>query len=128
MKKLLLGLSLVAGWFVASSQRVAMQTDGSWKIKWNKKVILDTHTENEKTNVKTIKKADLTKKYFLKINFKEKIKERPYFIDSDKISKIEQKRIQKQLHEKHSIISAMIGLAAFVGAIAVPAEGIDLHR
>ena len=43
----------------------------SWKVKWNKKVLLDATRENETANTKKIKKADLSKKYLLEITYKE---------------------------------------------------------
>ena len=47
-----------------------MQTD-SWKIKWNKKTILETGKENEIVNTKKIKRTDLDKNYYLEIAYKE---------------------------------------------------------
>ena len=43
----------------------------NWKIKWNKKVILNATTENETKNIKKLKKAELSKRYSLEINYKE---------------------------------------------------------
>jgi hypothetical protein len=43
----------------------------SWQIKWNNKTLLETGKENEAINTKKIKKADLAKKCFLEIIYKE---------------------------------------------------------
>lgn len=44
---------------------------GSWEIKWNKKIILETGKENEAVNIRKLKSSDLKKKYFLEISYKE---------------------------------------------------------
>ena len=43
----------------------------SWKITWNKKIILQTSTSNEAANVRKIRSADLNKNYILEISYKE---------------------------------------------------------
>src|SRR5436853_130506 len=43
----------------------------SWKITWNKKVILETSQDDEAANVRTIRFNDLKKNYVLEISYKE---------------------------------------------------------
>ena len=50
---------------------IAQAQNNSWKIKMNKKVVLATSVENEKANVRKIKKDDLKKTGFLEILFTE---------------------------------------------------------
>jgi hypothetical protein len=50
---------------------VAQAQTNSWKIKMNKKIVLATSVENEKSNVRKIKKDDLKKTGFLEILFTE---------------------------------------------------------
>lgn len=50
---------------------LAQAQNNSWKIKMNKKVVLSTSVENEKANVRKIKKDDLKKTGFLEILFTE---------------------------------------------------------
>jgi len=65
MKNLLVLLSL-------SLTLTAMgQTADSWKVCWNKKVLLKTGKEDETANTKKINAADLNKKYSLEISYKE---------------------------------------------------------
>ncbi|MBL7744750.1 MAG: hypothetical protein JNN00_14860 [Chitinophagaceae bacterium] len=45
--------------------------ENSWMVKWNKKVLLNAHSENETANTRKIKKTELSKKYFLEITYKE---------------------------------------------------------
>ena len=68
MKKLFLLLSLIGTYMFSEAQ--TQKTD-SWKIKWNKKTILDAAKENETANTKKIAKAELSKKYCLEIAYKE---------------------------------------------------------
>jgi hypothetical protein len=68
MKKIFLLLSLGLTYMLLYAQNA--QPD-SWKIKWNKKVILETSKSDEAANVRKIKMSDLKKNYFLEINYKE---------------------------------------------------------
>jgi hypothetical protein len=68
MKKSFLLLGLIGVYMLSQSQ--SLKAD-AWKIKWNKKTILETGKENEALNTKKIKKADLDKKYCLEIIYKE---------------------------------------------------------
>ena len=43
----------------------------SWKITWNKKVILQTSKSDEAANTRSIKAPDLKKNYVLEISYKE---------------------------------------------------------
>jgi len=70
MKRSLFILSLAFSWLFSQSQMEVVKQD-TWKIKWNKKVVLDASRENEKANTKKLKKAELSKKYFLEITYKE---------------------------------------------------------
>lgn len=70
MKKLFLLLSLIWIYLFSQAQPQTMQAE-SWKIKWNKKTILETGKDNETINTKKFKKADLNKNYFLEIAYKE---------------------------------------------------------
>ena len=76
MKKILLLLSLSFVYMLPQAQKA--QPD-SWKITWNKKVILETSKSDETANIRKIKAADLKKNYVLQITYKEsdpkKIKE-----------------------------------------------------
>jgi hypothetical protein len=68
MKKIILLLSLSFVYMLPQAQN--LQSD-SWKIKWNKKVILETGKSNETINTRNIKLADLKKNYVLEISYKE---------------------------------------------------------
>jgi hypothetical protein len=68
MKKIFLLLSLGLTYLLLQAQNA--QPD-SWKIKWNKKVILETSKTNETANTRKIKSADLKKNYVLEISYKE---------------------------------------------------------
>ena len=65
MKKLLLFLN-----FSLITMSLFAQTD-SWKIKWNKKIILETSKEDETANTQKINLADRGKACFLEISYKE---------------------------------------------------------
>ena len=69
MKKIFLLLTLSFAYHVFSHAQ-PLQAD-SWKIKWNKKVILETARNNETANTRKIKAADLKKSYILEILYKE---------------------------------------------------------
>ena len=72
MKKSLFILSLaISSLFSFSQSQMEVIKQDNWKIKWNKKVILNATTENETKNIKKLKKAELSKKYSLEINYKE---------------------------------------------------------
>ena len=75
MKKTFLLISLIYTFLYAPAQPQTMNAD-SWKIKWNKKTILETGKENEPLNSKKIKKADLDKNYCLEISYKESDKKK----------------------------------------------------
>ena len=66
MKKIFLLLSLSLTYLFLQAQNT--QPD-SWKIKWNKKVILETSISDETANIRKIKATDLKKKYFLEISY-----------------------------------------------------------
>ena len=68
MKKTFLFLSLGLTYMLLQAQNA--QPD-SWKIKWNKKVILETSKSDEAANIRKIKSADLKKNYVLEILYKE---------------------------------------------------------
>jgi hypothetical protein len=68
MKKIFLLLTLSFVYMLPQAQN--LQSD-SWKIKWNKKVILETGKSNEAVNTRKIKLADLKKNYVLEISYKE---------------------------------------------------------
>ena len=76
MKKIILLIALVSLHMFLQAQKA--QPD-SWKITWNKKVILETSKSDETANIRKIKAADLKKNYVLQITYKEsdpkKIKE-----------------------------------------------------
>ncbi|MEI9807120.1 MAG: hypothetical protein WDO16_04095 [Bacteroidota bacterium] len=65
MKKIFLLLSLICTYMLSQAQ------SDSWKIKWNKKTILQAGKEDETANTKKIKRADLSKKYCLEISYQE---------------------------------------------------------
>jgi len=65
MKSLLI-LLLVSTFTMANAQ-----SQGSWKIKWNNKLLLSASAENETANTKALKKTDLSKNTFLQIDYKE---------------------------------------------------------
>jgi hypothetical protein len=66
MKKKFLLLILSFAYLLPQAQQ-----GDSWKIKWNKKIILETGQENETANTRRIKEADLDKNCFLEILYKE---------------------------------------------------------
>lgn len=68
--------------FSLSQSKMEVIKENSWTIKWNKKVLLQTSRENETDNIKKIKKADLSKKYYLEITY----------IESDPAKEKERKR------------------------------------
>jgi hypothetical protein len=68
MKKIFLLLSLTLAYLLPQAQPV--QAD-SWKVKWNKKVILEADKENEAANTRKIRRADLKKNYLLEVSYKE---------------------------------------------------------
>jgi hypothetical protein len=68
MKKTFLLLSLGLTYMLLHAQNA--QPD-SWKIKWNKKVILETSKSDEAANIRKIKSADLKKNYVLEISYRE---------------------------------------------------------
>lgn len=68
MKNLFFILSLIGISLLSKSQTT--QSD-SWKIKWNKKTILETAKENEADNTQKVKLADLKDNCFLKVTYKE---------------------------------------------------------
>jgi hypothetical protein len=68
MKKIFTLLTL--GLALASFRAKNAESD-SWKITWNKKVILETGKVNETANVRKIKSGDLKKSYVLEISYKE---------------------------------------------------------
>jgi hypothetical protein len=68
VKKIYLLLSICFVYILPQAQ--PLQTD-SWKIKWNKKVILETGKENEAANTRKITGTDLEKNYFLEITYTE---------------------------------------------------------
>jgi DNA segregation ATPase FtsK/SpoIIIE-like protein len=70
MKRSFFIISLALSWLFSQSQTEVIKED-SWKIKWNKKVLLEAHQSNEKTNTKKIKKTELSKKYSLEVAYKE---------------------------------------------------------
>jgi hypothetical protein len=70
MKRILLVTSLIIASITSFSQFGTMK-ENSWKVKWNKKLVLSANGENEARNAITIAKADLSKKCFLEIQFKE---------------------------------------------------------
>jgi len=67
IKKMTIFLSLSFVYMLGQAQNA--QPD-SWKITWNKKVILETSKSNEAANVRKIKSADLNKNYTLEISYK----------------------------------------------------------
>jgi hypothetical protein len=75
MKKFFFIITLAFSWLFSQAQPQTLQAD-SWKIKWNKKTILETGKENEAINTKKIKKDDLKKKCVLEITYKEADKEK----------------------------------------------------
>ena len=68
MKRKLLLLSFLPLYIFSYAQPASAD---SWKITWNKKVILQTGETNESANVRTIKASDLKKNYVLEISYKE---------------------------------------------------------
>ena len=68
MKKIFLFLSLGLTYMLLQAQNA--QPD-SWKIKWNKKTILETSKSDEAANIRKIKSSDLKKNYVLEISYKE---------------------------------------------------------
>ena len=68
MKKIFPLLSLSFVYMLLQAQNA--QPD-SWKIKWNKKVILETSKSDEAVNIRKIKSSDLKKNYILEISYKE---------------------------------------------------------
>ncbi len=68
IKKMTIFLSLSFVYMLGQAQDA--QPD-SWKITWNKKIILHSSTSNEAANVRKIKSADLNKNYILQISYKE---------------------------------------------------------
>jgi len=68
MKRLFLLFSFSFIYILSQSQPVKAD---SWKIKWNKKTILESSKENEAANTKKIKQAELKKNYSLEISYKE---------------------------------------------------------
>ncbi|MBC7949742.1 MAG: hypothetical protein H7Y42_17790 [Chitinophagaceae bacterium] len=70
MKRLFFLIALAFSWMLSQGQMQSMKEDG-WKIKWNKKTILEASSENEKANTRKLRKADLQKNYTLDIYYKE---------------------------------------------------------
>jgi hypothetical protein len=68
MKKSIFILSLTISWLFSQSQMEVIKQD-TWKVKWNKKVILESSRENETANTKKINKAELSRKYCLEIAY-----------------------------------------------------------
>jgi len=68
MKNLFFILSFIGISMLSESQ--ANQSD-SWKIKWNKKTIMETDKENKDDNIRKVKLADLKDNCFLKVSYKE---------------------------------------------------------
>jgi len=69
MKNLFLILSFAGISMLSNSQ--TPQSD-SWKIKWNKKTILETGQENKDDNTRKVKLAELKDNCFLEVTYKEK--------------------------------------------------------
>src|SRR5262245_31785092 len=65
MKKTFLLITLSLAYMLSQAQ------SDSWKIKWNKKVLLETTKSDENGNIKRIKKSELNKSYSLEITYKE---------------------------------------------------------
>jgi hypothetical protein len=70
MKRSFFIISLAFSWLLSPSQMQALKED-SWTIKWDKKVMLESRSENEAANTKKIKKDELAKNCFLEIIYKE---------------------------------------------------------
>ncbi|MBL7741753.1 MAG: hypothetical protein JNK14_21215 [Chitinophagaceae bacterium] len=70
MKQVTIILFLTCSWFLSVAQMEVLK-ENSWTIKWNKKVLLTATSENESANTRKLKKTELSKKYFLEINYKE---------------------------------------------------------
>jgi hypothetical protein len=70
MKRSLFILSLILSGLFSQSQMEVVKQD-NWKIKWNKKVVLDASSESESKNTKKLNKAELSEKYCLEIAYKE---------------------------------------------------------
>ncbi|MDP4263172.1 MAG: hypothetical protein Q8941_11650 [Bacteroidota bacterium] len=68
MKKIFLLLSLSFAYMLSPAQ--PLKAD-SWKIKWNKKWILEANKENAASNTRKVKLAELNKNCFLEISYKE---------------------------------------------------------
>ena len=68
MKNLFFILSLIGISLFSKSQT---QQSDSWKIKWNKKTILETTKENVADNTQKVKLADLKDNCSLKVSYKE---------------------------------------------------------
>jgi hypothetical protein len=68
MKKIFTLLTL--GLALSSFKEKNAEPD-SWKITWNKKIILQTSKSDEAANVRKIKAGDLKKNYTLEISYKE---------------------------------------------------------
>ena len=68
MKKIFTLLTL--GLALASFRPKNAEPD-SWKITWNKKIILQTSKSDEVVNIRKIKASDLKKNYTLEISYKE---------------------------------------------------------
>src|SRR6185503_406854 len=94
MKKIPLLLSLSFVYMLLQAQKA--QPD-SWKITWNKKVIIESSKSDETTNIRKIKAADFKKNYVLQISYKEsdpkKIKEwnRTFMIFNESDNEISRK-------------------------------------
>lgn len=67
---MLLFLTAIASWMLATAQLKAMQSD-TWKIKWGKRTIVETGKEDEVANKKTAKKDELNRNYCLEIAYAE---------------------------------------------------------
>jgi len=65
MKKIFLLLIFISAYGASRGQ------SGSWKITWNKKVILQTTKSDEAANTRSLKASDLKKNYVLEISYKE---------------------------------------------------------
>lgn len=70
MKNAFLLVAISLGWLFIQAQPQSMQAD-SWSIKWHKRTLIKTGTENEQVNKKTIKRDELNRNYCLQINYTE---------------------------------------------------------
>ena len=68
MKKIIFLIALVSVHMISQGQKAKSD---SWKITWNKKVILETSKSDETANIRKIKAADLKKNYSFQISYKE---------------------------------------------------------